>query len=117
MIPVKFNKARCEKLLAALANGKDITAPVGGWTGNDLLALAGACLAGATSHGPAAFAYGPVDVDSLHFELKEFVVEQFNHDLHATIEWYTSLAFAALTASTTTSTNRMSLAWYPKQER
>ena len=61
-----------------------------------MLALAGACLAGATSHGPAAFADGPVDVDSLHFERREFVEEQFNHDLHATIEWYTSLAFAAL---------------------
>ena len=68
MIPTKFNKTRCEKLLSAIANGNDITAPVGGWTGNDMLALAGACLAAATSQGPAAFAPKPVDLDSLHSE-------------------------------------------------
>lgn len=98
MIPAKFNKARCEKLLSAIANGIDITAPVGGWTGNDMLALAGACLAAVTSHGPAAFALNPVDLDSLNSEHKEFVAEQFNHDLHATIEWYAALTFAVLDA-------------------
>ncbi len=37
-------------------------------------------------------------MDSLHFEHKEFVSEQFNHDLHATIDWYADLAFAVLDA-------------------
>lgn len=98
MIPAKFSRDRCEKLLSSIANGNDISAPVSGWTGNDLLALAGACLAAATTHGPAAFALNPVAVDSPHFEHKEFVSEQFNHDLHATIDWYADLAFAVLDA-------------------
>ena len=44
MIMVNFDKERAEQLLNALANGGPV-APSGegeGWTGNDLLALAGA---------------------------------------------------------------------------
>jgi hypothetical protein len=54
-IAIKFDKDRAQHYLDCLAQGKDIKAPAGGWTGNDMLALAGACHFGAMSQGPQSF--------------------------------------------------------------
>lgn len=52
-IPLEFTKARAEHLIACLSGGKPI-APEGGggWTGRDMLFVAGACFFGALSQGP-----------------------------------------------------------------
>jgi len=56
MIMVKFEKQRAQEILKCLQNGEPIK-PAGpdGWSGNDALALAGACYFMAMSQGPQSF--------------------------------------------------------------
>jgi hypothetical protein len=58
-IMVKFNEARAQYPLQCLAVGTPIRPGQDGWTGNDMLALAGACFFGAMSQGPEDYTHGP----------------------------------------------------------
>ncbi len=89
-IMVKFNKARAQYLLQCLASGTPIEPETEGWTGNDMLALAGACFFGAMSQGPASF-WGWDIPDNLHPEHQEAEEEVFINDLHAAVEFYGNL--------------------------
>jgi hypothetical protein len=55
-VKVTMTRAKAEELISALANGRPLT-PTGadGWSGDDMLALAGFCMFGAMSQGPAAW--------------------------------------------------------------
>jgi len=90
MIAIKFNKQRAEYLVQCLATGAPIPPPgTNGWTGNDMLALAGACFSGAMSLGPRSFWLRETPPQGEYREAEE---EQFFHDLHAAIEYYGHLS-------------------------
>ncbi|MCH7540679.1 MAG: hypothetical protein IH999_09840 [Proteobacteria bacterium] len=89
-IAVKFEKPRAQYYLDCLANGQAIAPIEDGWTGNDMLALAGACFFGALSQGPASFWLKEVPEDK-HPEYKEADDESFDNDLHAAIAFYAQL--------------------------
>jgi hypothetical protein len=85
-IKVDCTKARAEYLLNCLNTGQPIE-PSGkgaGWTGDDMLMLAGFCLFGASSQGPAAWG-GEELVDP----------ETYVQDLRGALETYVQLAMAA----------------------
>jgi hypothetical protein len=63
-ITIKFNKARAQYLLKCLAAGTPSRPVQQGWSGNDMLALAGACFCGALSQGPPAFGCRDTRADS-----------------------------------------------------
>lgn len=85
-IMVRFNKARAQYLIQCLASGTPIEPETEGWTGNDMLALAGACFFGAMSQGPASWCR---DIpENLHPEYQEAEEEAFFNDLHAAVEFY-----------------------------
>ena len=86
-IMVRFNKARAQHLLQCLASGTPIQPESGGWTGNDMVALAGACFFGALSQGPASFWSHEIP-EHLHAEYREAEEEVFFNDLHAAVEFY-----------------------------
>jgi hypothetical protein len=86
-IMVKFNKARAQYLLKCLAAGNPIRPEQQGWTGNDMLALAGACFFGAMSQGPASFWCREIPAD-LPPEYREAEEATFFDDLHAAVEFY-----------------------------
>lgn len=96
MIAVHSDRSRLVHLLECLKNGTDIKVPVGGWTGNDMLALAGAGLAGAYSQQPQAFSIRNLKLKDMPQEHAEFVEEQFRNDLHAAAEFISNLLFAIL---------------------
>ena len=56
-ITVNIARAEIERQLAALNSGSSLTpsVPERGWSGTDMLALAGICVAGAMSQGPEAW--------------------------------------------------------------
>lgn len=51
VIMVKFNNAHAQCLMRCLASGNLIRSEREGWSGNAMLALAGACSFGAAIHG------------------------------------------------------------------
>lgn len=89
-IAVRFDKGRTQHYLDALANGNSIEAPPGAWTGNDMLALAGACSFGAMSQGPQSFWLKELPAE-MHPEHREQKEEAFMHDLEAAIGFYRQL--------------------------
>jgi hypothetical protein len=91
MIAVQFAKARAETFIECIKAGKPIGPGPDGWTGNEMLALAGACYFAARSHGPSAYWLKAVDVANLHDEHREHVEESFENDLHAAIDCYAQL--------------------------
>ncbi len=90
-IAIKFDKQRAQQLLDTLANGMPIEPPAEGWTGNDMLAVAGACFFGATSQGPASFWLRDLP-ENLHQEYREAAEETFMNDLRAAVEFYSHLS-------------------------
>lgn len=86
-IMVKFNKAHAQYLLQCLAAGTPIQPEHEGWTGNDMLALAGACFFGALSQGPASFWCRDIP-ENLQPEYREAEEASFFNDLHAAVEFY-----------------------------
>ena len=89
-IAVKFDKSRAVYYLDCLANGRPVEPTAGGWTGNEMLALAGACFFGAMSQGPQSFWLKEIP-ETLHPEHRELVEQTFDNDLHAAIEFYSHL--------------------------
>ena len=51
-IAVFFDKARAECVIRSIQKGKPIEASPEGWSGRELVALAGACYFAALGHGP-----------------------------------------------------------------
>jgi hypothetical protein len=96
MIPVQFTKQRAAYLADCMGKGSPIEPASDGWTGNDLLALAGAALAGAMSHGPERWWLRENELSSMQLEHREHVIEMFEHDLHAAIAFYGQLFFMAI---------------------
>ncbi len=86
-IAIKFDKGRASYYLDCLSAGKPISPSGDGWTGNDMLALAGACFFAAQSQGPASFWLTEIP-ESLHTEHRELVDETFSNDVHAAIKFY-----------------------------
>jgi hypothetical protein len=86
-ILIKFNKARAQYLLQCLASGTPIHPEQERWSGNDMLALAGASNFGAMSQGPTSFwpHYVPNNLSSEYREAEELA---FFNDLHAAVEFY-----------------------------
>lgn len=87
---VKFNKARAQHLLQCLASGSSIAPEQEGWSGQDMLALAGACFFGAMSQGPASFWSRDIP-KNLHPEYREAEEASFFNDLHAAVEFNAKL--------------------------
>jgi hypothetical protein len=85
-IPVHFHKSRAEHILDCLNNRKPIEAPPAGWSGQEMLALAGACLFGALSQGPLSWYFK--DVRQEHKEHREATWETLQDDLLAGIQWH-----------------------------
>lgn len=54
-IKVTLTRARAEQIVAAFNSGAPLTPTGDQWTGDDMLALAGACLFGARSQGPTGW--------------------------------------------------------------
>jgi hypothetical protein len=76
-ITVNIARAEIERHLANLDSGNSLTpsVPERGWTGNDMLALAGICLAGAMSQGPEPWGGGPTDVRERHVRCRSGVLQ------------------------------------------
>lgn len=90
MITIKFSKARAQEFIQALARGNPILAPDQKWTGNDMLALAGACFFAAMSHGPSSF-YGTESAHPLKPKDQKAIEDTFFNDLHGAVEFYAHL--------------------------
>lgn len=89
-IAVKFNKQKAQYYLECLKNGRAIAPSDGGWTGNEMLAVAGACFYGAWSQGAQSFWLRELP-DEMHAEHREAAEEKFDHDLHAAVALYCHL--------------------------
>jgi len=96
MIPVKMTKERAEYFVACLGDGKPFIPPPGGWSGDEMLAVAGACLAAARSQGPNNWWSKANDTSAMHREHSEMVEEAFDHDLHAGVGFYSQLIEALM---------------------
>jgi hypothetical protein len=71
-IGIKFDKAKAGHFLDSITNGKPVLPQdPRGWSGADLLALAGACHFAAMSHGPAL--YQDTDFSKLPGERREAI--------------------------------------------
>ena len=89
-IAVKFNKQKAQYYLECLKNGRAIAPGDGNWTGNEMLAVAGACFFGAMSQGTQSFWLKELP-DTMHAEHREAAEEKFDHDLHAAVAFYGQL--------------------------
>ncbi len=89
--PINFKKQRIARLLDCLELGKPIEpSNEGGWTVNDMLILAGACLFGVASHGPVLVP--GADTSSQSSERREFIEEQFMGDVRGALDFYGHVA-------------------------
>ena len=85
-VPINFSKAKAEYLLDCLCHGKPIE---GVGTHNDFLALAGACLFAAMSHGPVRLS--DREWSDIPLEHREAGSEQFLADLRSAVAFYAEL--------------------------
>ena len=82
-VGIKFERERAAYLLDCLANGRPIE---GVRTVDDFLALAGACVFAAFSHGPAL--KGDIDWSMVPSEYREAEDEDLFADIHAALDVY-----------------------------
>jgi len=95
MIAIHFSKAFAEATLDAIKTGKPIPLPPGGWTGNNMLTLAGVMHAGVFSQGPRAYQVAGLPASVLakmHGERREAVEANFSQDIHDGIKFISQLA-------------------------
>ena len=87
MYPIVFNKARAQELLATIGEGRDISAPTGGWNCDQMLQVAGALLFAAMSHGPVEKneARNPSTTNG------DTPTQSLSDDLHMAIDFYSDL--------------------------
>ncbi len=84
-IAIDFNKARGERILASLRDGKTIECPEGGWSVLRMIELAGACFFASWSHGPQLIRRDLNDDDPP--ERNEALWAELFRELHAAIEF------------------------------
>src|SRR5262245_26821527 len=84
-VAISFDKAKVAGFLEAMASGRDIKCPEGGWTQADALALAGACFFAASTHGPVV--HEGFDLRTVSAERLEAINEAFTAGLWAALEW------------------------------
>jgi hypothetical protein len=99
MIGVHFDKARAEQVIKAIKTGKPISAPLGGWSQNDMLALAGMLYAAVFSHGPHAQQVAgitPAMMREQHPEKRQAVEETFHTDIHDAVDFIAKLTFKVM---------------------
>jgi len=94
MYPIRFTKQRAVELLDAIANGRSLPAPPGGWTISELAQAAGALFTAALSHGPPSRWDDKEKFEGLHYEHQELQEERLYDDLHAVIQYHSELHFA-----------------------
>jgi hypothetical protein len=102
MIAIHFDKEKAQQYLRSIKTGTAVEKPSpdmqgsapAGWTGNDLLALAGACFTVAMSQGPHF--YAPKALESLPKERSEAIEETFMADLRAAVQYYGQLTMQVL---------------------
>lgn len=99
MMPVHFGKPFAKHLLDAVQTGQPIQPPKGGWTGNNMLTLAGMLYAVIFSQGPPAHqaaGLGEARFKQLHPEHREATEENFNADIHNAIDFLSMLTFKVI---------------------
>jgi hypothetical protein len=89
--PIDFDKSNAARWLEAIATGKPLTPPQGGWTAHHLMALAGALHFAAMAHGPLNYILKPDAYEKLPPEHREATEEIFSRDLDAAIRFYSQL--------------------------
>ena len=90
---VRFSREKAQRMLAAISEGKPIQPPSPeGWTGFDMIALAGVCFFATMSHGPQSYSAQGVSTAKLGDEQREAVESTFFSELHAAIEWHANRA-------------------------
>ena len=92
MIGIRFDKARGESYMKALASGGTIDAPPDGWTANEMLALAGCCFAVVFRQGPQL--HGALG-QAVPKDVREFTGKELTRDIHSAIEFCHLLALHA----------------------
>jgi hypothetical protein len=90
--PIRFDEKTARRWLAALKSGGPIAAPAWGWSGLDILMLAGVCHFAAMSQGPIRPGDGPGDWKALPPEHREAREDTFFRDLRLAIEFHSQLA-------------------------
>ena len=82
MINFTFDRTRCEHFIDAIKSGAAIQPTGAGWSGEDLVTLAGACLASAFDRGSAA--WGPTQ-ERRSREHAEAIEDSFLSEVQAAI--------------------------------
>ena len=88
-VGIKFIKAKAERFLDCLANGKPPTPSGVGWTADDMLALAGACHSRVMSDGPPKLS--DREARAIHPVGRGVGEETFPNDLVLAIQFYSQL--------------------------
>ncbi|WP_439628919.1 hypothetical protein [Gemmata sp.] len=99
MHAIQFNKQHAQDVLAAIQSGEPIPSRTGGWSGHDMLAVAGILYAAVFTQGPhkqQALGLSPADLAKVHPERREAVEESFERDLAAALEFARVLAFKVI---------------------
>lgn len=84
--PVNFCREKAEYLLKCIQDGLDLKCPPGGWSKDEMLAVAGAMYFACMSQGPLL--HEGVEVTTLSGERQEALWATLVADLHAAIETY-----------------------------
>ena len=86
---IRFSKAKAQQMIEALNEGKPIEPPsAAGWTGFDMIALAGACFFVCGSQGPQLHSGQDFDTSKLGDEQREATDQTLLNELHASFDWH-----------------------------
>ncbi len=96
MIGVHFKKEFATAALGAIQSGKPIPVPADGWSGRNMLALAGILYAGVFSQGPHHHQIAEYKSQGQHPEHVEAVEETFHQDIHSAIDFLANLTFGVI---------------------
>ena len=91
MYPIDFDKARCEVLLDCINNGMDFPVPAGGWSGTEMMRLAGTLYFAVFSQGPPQYLGDFEKLESQPEEYKEAISETLEDSMNDALEFYTIL--------------------------
>ncbi len=89
-IAIEIDKERLDKILQCLDNGDDLPAPHGGWSGNEMMLVAGACMFSRMSQGPL-YVDGRSRRDQT-LERREATERTFGMELASTINYFKTVA-------------------------
>ena len=88
-IAVHFSKEQHESFLECIRGRRDFKVPEAGWSGRDMLALAGALRFAALSLGPQSWYLKEQEEEIEHRELQSETLEQ---DIDLAINWHSVVA-------------------------